>query len=212
MLLLASQSPRRRKLLSLSGWQFKTSPAEVDESPMPAEEPQAYVLRLAGAKAQAATDQARPGWFVVGADTVVVDDLRILGKPADEAQAQQMLARLRGRTHQVLTALAALRLGDGAMQTDICTTEVAMRRYSDAELQAYVATGDPLDKAGAYAIQHPGFRPVEALRGCYTNVVGLPLCRMTRLLNRLGLPSPAELPAPCRQPAPEHCGYYDLVI
>ncbi len=212
MLLLASQSPRRRKLLSLNGWSFVAAPAEVDERPLSAEKPHEYVMRLARAKARAAAPQGHEGWLVVGADTAVVDGGAILGKPPDPAQARRMLRRLRGRTHQVLTALAALRVGDGSMQDDLCVTEVAMRRYSEAELLAYVATGDPLDKAGGYAIQHAGFRPVADLRGCYTNVVGLPLCRVARLLEVLGLSAPSALPASCRQEAPETCGYEDLVI
>jgi predicted house-cleaning NTP pyrophosphatase (Maf/HAM1 superfamily) len=117
-----------------------------------------------------------------------------------------MLRRLRGRTHQVLTALAVLRPLDGLLSADLCSTDVRMRDYTDEEIDAYVASGDPLDKAGAYAIQHPGFHPVASICGCYPSVMGLPVCRVIRLVASFGVPPQADitrdclvqLDAPCR--------------
>lgn len=200
MLVLASNSPRRKELLALGGWEFRVQPAEIDEQPWPSEPPRAYVLRLAEAKARVVGDRVPPEALVVAADTTVVDeeggDL-ILGKPADAAEAGGMLRRLAGREHRVYTGLAVLRVRDGALRSELCATRVRMRPYSEAEIQAYIASGDPLDKAGGYAIQHPGFHPVESLTGCYTNVVGLPLCRLMRLLTGLGLPPAVALPYDC---------------
>ncbi|HXZ74508.1 MAG TPA: nucleoside triphosphate pyrophosphatase, partial [Streptosporangiaceae bacterium] len=160
-LILASNSPRRRELLSLSGWAFSVQPAQVDESPLPGEKPGDYVLRLAQAKAREAAAAGRAGRLVLAADTTVALDGDLLGKPGDAAEAADMLRRLRGRSHQVYTGLAALTAPDGNLVTDLCVTAVPMRNYRDEEIEAYVASGDPLDKAGAYAIQHPGFHPVE---------------------------------------------------
>jgi predicted house-cleaning NTP pyrophosphatase (Maf/HAM1 superfamily) len=121
-----------------------------------------------------------------------------LGKPADPSEAKRMLRQLRGRVHQVYTGIAALRVPEGNLLADACVTDVPMRAYSEAEIEAYVQTGDPLDKAGAYAIQHPRFQPVESMRGCYASVMGLPLCHVTRLLERMGLPPRADVPAQCQ--------------
>ena len=171
-------------------------PAHVDESVLPGELPQAYVRRLVDTKARAVLstvrDLDRPQgsstaqFVVIAADTAVVDGTDILGKPEDAQEAEAMLRSLRGRTHQVYTGLAAL-AADGRLLDDICVSEVVMRDYSDAEMMAYIASGDPLDKAGAYAIQHAGFRPVERLQGCYANVMGLPVCHLVRLLAGFGM-------------------------
>jgi septum formation protein len=160
-LILASNSPRRRQLLALAGWDFIVSVADVDESPLPNESPADYVIRLAETKARAITADADQ--IILAADTTVVDGSDILGKPRDDAEAIAMLTRLRGRTHQVYTGIALLRVSDGLLLKDLCVTDVPMREYSDEEMRVYVATGDPLDKAGAYAIQHPGFSPVESM-------------------------------------------------
>jgi MAF protein len=192
MIVLASNSPRRRQLLALGGWKFQVKPAELDESILPDEPPDDYVRRLARQKALAVAANSSPDSLIVAADTSVVHENEILGKPADEREADLILRRLRGRCHQVYTGLAVLRTADGALLGDVCTTNVFMRDYSDAEIQAYIATGDPLDKAGAYAIQHTGFDPVERIEGCYANVVGLPLCALTRLLYQLGIAPPDE--------------------
>jgi len=209
MLILASNSPRRSQLLSLAGWQFTTCPAEIDERVLPGELPDTYVRRLAAEKAQVAADRLpdahAPERLVVAADTAVVDwneDLRgisyeILGKPVDSADAERMLRRLRGRVHKVLTGLAVLRPYDGEIQTDVCTTDVPMRDYTEAEMYAYIASHDPLDKAGAYAIQHQGFHPVQNLQGCYTNVVGLPLCHLSRMLASFNVSPSSDIGLAC---------------
>ena len=186
-IVLASNSPRRRELLKLGGWKFRTRPADVDESQQPGEAPGAYVLRLAESKARACAKSARAEEIILAADTAVIHGGAILGKPKEAAEAVEMLKDLRGRTHQVYTGLAVLRQSDGSMVTDLCITDVPMRAYRDDEIEAYVATGDPFDKAGAYAIQSAGFHPVKDMRGCYASVMGLPLCHLTRSLLKLDL-------------------------
>jgi MAF protein len=119
---------------------------------------------------------------------------QILGKPVDAREAAAMLQQLRGRIHQVITAVAVYRPADGRIVSDLCITDVKMRAYTEDEILAYVATGDPLDKAGAYAIQHAGFDPVESLQGCFANVVGLPLCILNRSLVLFDLELPFEIP------------------
>jgi len=198
VLVLASTSPRRRELLTLGGWQFITQVADVDESQLPGELPASYVLRLAENKARACTKFAHKDQTILAADTTVVAGKVILGKPKDKAEAVEMLKNLRGRHHQVLTGVAALRLSDETLVTDLCITDVPMRAYSDEEIDAYVATGDPLDKAGAYGIQNPGFHPVEGLRGCYASVMGLPLCHVTRSLRKLGIVPSTDIAAECQ--------------
>lgn len=213
LLALASNSPRRRELLALGGWSFHVRPAEVDETPRPGETPGGYVLRLAVEKARAAAAlRDLPGQVVVGADTSVAVDGSILGKPADDAEAAAMLRRLRGRVHQVYTGIALLRRSDGALVTDLCATDVPMRAYRDEEIAAYVASGDPLDKAGAYAIQHPGFHPVEALDGCYASVMGLPLCHLTRSLRRLGLAPRDDVAAGCQSALRYNCPVHTGIL
>ena len=210
-LILASNSPRRKQLLALGGWSFTLAPAEVDERPLPDEAAADYVLRLAQEKARAAAQSGADG-LVLAADTTVVDEGAILGKPADAAEARSMLRQLRGRTHQVYTALAVLRSTDGRLLTDRCVTDVPMRRYSDAEMEAYVGSGDPLDKAGAYAIQHAGFHPVEKLAGCYANVVGLPLCHLARTLRKLDVRPAADIPSACQAALGYRCPVYARVL
>jgi MAF protein len=138
-------------------------------------------------KARKSAEKADADKIIVAADTAVVDAGEILGKPVDKQDAVRMLKRLRGHTHQVHTGLALLRVSDGYLQTDLTVTDVPMRAYSDEEIQAYVRSGDPLDKAGAYGIQHPGFQPVETLHGCFASVMGLPLCRLTYLLGQFDI-------------------------
>jgi MAF protein len=206
LLVLASNSPRRRELLALCGLTFNTCPAEVDESQRPGESPGTYVLRLAESKVRtyAATPKnrgtmsAHEDLAILAADTAVVDGKAILGKPKDRAEAVQMLRRLRSRTHQVYTGIAVLRLCDGNLATDLCVTDVPMRAYREEEINIYVATGDPLDKAGAYAIQHSNFHPVERMSGCYASVMGLPLCHLTRTLHKLDIAPKTDISAECQ--------------
>lgn len=209
-LILASNSPRRKALLTLLGWPFEVIAADVDERIRTAELPHEYVRRLATEKACAVLPQVHPEATILAADTTVVDGDQILGKPADAAEARAMLNQLRGRKHLVYTALALWHAGQ--LLVDCCTTEVPMRDYTDAEIEAYIASGDPMDKAGAYAIQHAGFRPVEALQGCYANVVGLPLCHLVRNLRSLVLYPPRDIAQECQAALNYRCPVYDLIL
>ncbi len=211
-LLLASNSPRRKQLLALGGWEFTTAPADVDESVLPGETPREYVMRLAEAKARASARQAGSNQVIVGSDTAVIIDGDILGKPADSAEAESMLRRLRGCTHQVYTGIAVYRPADGKFATDLCITDVPMRNYSDDEIRAYVATGDPLDKAGAYAIQHPGFQPVVRMEGCFSSVMGLPHCHLARLLKEFGMTPGADLPGNCQAFLKYQCPVFPSIL
>ncbi len=210
LIFLASNSPRRRQLLSLTGLAFQVWPADIDEARLAGEAPRAYVLRLAQSKARAlqarlGTSSAPPGAasgrtvsFIIAADTIVVAGEDILGKPENPADARRMLRQLRGREHQVYTALAVISLASDKLLTDMCVTRVPMRRYTDGEIDDYVATGDPMDKAGAYAIQHVGFHPVESLAGCFASVMGLPLCHLARTLRQLDLDLAVDVPGACQ--------------
>jgi MAF protein len=198
ILLLASNSPRRKQLLALGNWQFNIIVSDVDESQLAGEAPREYVLRLAQAKALAVAAKASLQNIIIGSDTAVVDGGSILGKPTDGADAERMLKQLRGHTHQVFTGVAVYQVRDGKMRTELCVTDVPMRDYSDAEITRYVNTGDPMDKAGAYAIQHPGFQPVASMSGCYASVMGLPMCHVTRALRDFDLFPSADVPAACQ--------------
>ncbi len=199
--------------MALGGWQFRIQSAPVNEIPCPAEAPRLYVLRMAESKAHAGAAGAQTEELVIGSDTIVVDAARpgekdqavILGKPADELEAASMLRRLRGRFHQVMTAVAVYRPADGQLIAELCSTTVKMRTYTDAEIAAYVASGDPLDKAGAYAIQHAEFNPVESLQGCFANVIGLPLCLLNRCLALFGLAAPFNIPQECNHETCPFC-------
>ena len=185
-LILASASPRRRELLAQAGFIFTVESADVDESRRVNEEPAAYVLRLAVEKAQAvfarraAEDVGDTPLIVLGADTTVVCDGQILAKPADAADAMRMLRRLSGRTHQVLTGVAAVtRAG---VVSGVETTEVVFAPIPESDLAAYCATDEPLDKAGAYGIQGYAARWIPRIDGDYFNVMGLPIARTAKLI------------------------------
>jgi MAF protein len=208
--ILASNSPRRRQLLGLTGLDFKVIAADVDETPLKDETPTDYVLRLAVLKALAVASQVEQDALVVAADTTVVDGGQILGKPLDNQDAESMLKQLRGRIHEVFTAIAITR--SGKLDTDLCGTNVPMREYSDEEVQVYIDTGDPLDKAGAYAIQHPGFHPVSQLQGCYANVVGLPLCHLTRALQRADIILDIEIAHACQETLNYECPIFESIL
>ena len=196
-LILASASPRRQQLFSLLGVPFIPLTADVEENRGHGEEPEEMVCRLSQAKAEALAKDY-PERLIVAADTIVVLDGQVLGKPAGAGEAVAMLRRLRGREHLVFSGLTALSLSTGQQATELAQTTVWMRPYSDEEISCYVASGDPLDKAGAYAIQHPEFNPVAYIRGCYASVMGLPLCHLTRALSRLGLNLPVDVPRVCQ--------------
>jgi len=194
-LCLASASPRRRELLTALDRPFTVTPRHVDESALPGEAPTAYALRLAEAKARATLLGAEPDGtdhrVVVGADTIVILDGEVLGKPRDDEEARRFLRRLRGRAHDVVTAVAVVDAATGRMATGFERTRVWMRAYGDDEMEAYVRTGDPLDKAGAYAVQSADFRPVARLRGSRSNVIGLPMGLLARLLRQVEGPAGA---------------------
>jgi septum formation protein len=220
-LILASASPRRRELLALSGLAFEIQSADAVEIAEPGESPADFVRRMSVCKAQlVAATRANlngAGPLIVGADTVVAIDGEILGKPTGPQNATEMLQRLRGRVHEVLTGLTVLDMAAGKVYTDLARSAVPMRNYAAAEVAAYVATGDPLDKAGAYAIQHPHFHPVdEALfRDCFANVMGLPLCALLRRLRMLGVlsaPSQTDLPAACQRFIPYACPVFEAIL
>lgn len=183
-IILASTSPRRRELVTLFGLALQFISADLDESPRVNETPAELVHRLSRAKAEIGKSQF-PESVVVGADTIVSIDDTILGKPVDADDAIRMLTMLRHRPHVVYSGITVMR---GAQSlTQIATTTVHMRNYSDAEIAAFVATGEPLDKAAAYAIQNTAFKPVEYIEGCFANVMGLPLCHLYRTLKAFGV-------------------------
>jgi septum formation protein len=182
-LILASASPRRRELLVQARYAFEVEAADVDESLRQGESPAAYVLRLAEEKARAVLSRHRDetNLIVLGADTTVVLDNEILGKPADAADAKRMLRSLSGRTHQVLTGIAAAtRAG---ITSAVESTDVTFSEIPEAELDLYCATSEPLDKAGAYGIQGYAARWIPRIDGCYFNVMGLPIARTVELIN-----------------------------
>lgn len=190
-LYLASGSPRRRELLTQIGVPFTQVSAAIDETPLPNESPAAYVERLALGKAAAgyvclANEQASTSFCVLGADTAVVLDGRILGKPLDEADAVEMLLAMSGREHEVLTAIALL--DSRRRETRVVSSRVRFRPISQDEARAYWASGEPRDKAGGYGIQGLGGVFVAGLNGSYSAVVGLPVCETAELLGHFGIP------------------------
>jgi septum formation protein len=185
-LILASSSPRRAEILTNAGLPFSVLSSAVDESPYPGEAPTALVQRLANAKADLVTARAVGPAIVLAADTVVVLDDKILGKPRSVEDARHMLQQLSGRTHSVLTGVALIRLPEGERRQFIESTLVHFRPITDEELSSYLATEEPYDKAGAYAIQGQAGRYIPRIEGCYFNVVGLPLSRVLTELQTLG--------------------------
>ena len=181
MLVLASGSPRRREILRQAGMAFVTRPADVDETPLPGERPADYVMRLAREKALAVARDDHE--IVLGADTTVVADGEIFAKPLDAADAGHMLERLSGRRHAVLTGIC-LQSAAGAV-TDLAETQVWFAKLSAEEIANYVSSGEPMDKAGGYAIQGLASKFVERIEGCYFNVMGLPVALVYRRLREL---------------------------
>jgi len=218
-------------LLALGKWDFSVMAAPVNEYVRPGELPEDYVRRLAESKARvtmALIEQSiLEDCVIIAADTAVVDTnsrkvshgmkneptpYEILGKPSDAIEAERILRQLRGHVHKVITGLAVLRPRDGLSMNDISITDVSMRSYSDEEISAYISSGDPLDKAGAYAIQHVGFRPVEGLRGCYANVMGLPLCHLTQMLAYFDFHPGTDITQSCQKALSIACPVLDQVL
>ncbi len=183
-IILASGSPRRRDLIKELGWKFKIEAALVEETSVVGEKPENMVCRLAESKAANVYSRHNSDW-VIGADTIVVVDGKILGKPEDEKDAVRMIMQLQGKTHTVMTGVA-LFAPDGRKLIGVEKTDVTFRQMTETEAMAYVDQGESLDKAGAYAIQGRGTLLVERIKGCYFNVVGLPLERLSSMFSELG--------------------------
>ncbi len=183
-LVLGSSSPRRRRILDGLDLEFIVDVPDVDESVEDGEAPDEHVKRLAWLKAATVAGRHEKG-TVIAADTIVLLDDKILGKPADAREAVEMLTTLRGRRHEVLTGVAVLRCSDGAGAVGVESTEVLVRMLSDEDIESYVEGGEPLDKAGSYAIQDCGAAIVEEVSGCFYNVVGLPVALLCDVLSRL---------------------------
>jgi septum formation protein len=194
-LVLASASPRRRELLTQAGFTFDVHPAHIPEDPRPGEDPIVYVTRLAREKARTVFGELKdPAATVLGADTTVTLDNHILGKPEDAADAARMLRLLSGRTHRVITGVAVVTTDSAEVAAEV--TGVRFLELSDEEIAAYVATGEPMDKAGAYAIQGRAARWIPRVEGCYFNVVGLPLSLVSTMLEFTSASASNPRPAP----------------
>jgi septum formation protein len=190
-IVLASASPRRRQLLAAMGLRFETTNSRVNESVRPGESPQDLGIRLSLAKAEVAASR-HPRSLIVAADTLIVLENQVLGKPVDEVMAARMLEQLRNREHSVYSGLTLIDTAHSRRFSQLAVTLVYMRDYTDLEIRRYIASGDPADKAGAYAIQHTGFAPVARIEGCYANVIGLPMCHLYRALHSWQIPVPVH--------------------
>lgn len=184
-IVLASASPRRSELMALAGIHCSIVPADICEEVLPNEQPAEHVMRLSREKAQAVAQRTN-GRFFIGADTVVVLEGRIMGKPADEAQAFEMLTALSGHTHQVITGIAVFDRETGACRTGSVSTDVLFKTLTGEEVRDYIATGCPMDKAGAYAIQGGAVHFIRSINGSYTNVIGLPMTELYEMLQSAG--------------------------
>ena len=184
-IILASASPRRTELMALAGIEFSVVPADINEEVLPGEEPAEHVMRLSREKADAVAATTN-GRFFIGADTVVVLGDRILGKPADDAEAFRMLSALSGRNHKVVTGFSVYDKVRGIHLTRCVRTEVTFKELSKGEIRAYIATGCPMDKAGAYAMQGGAVHFIRSICGSYTNVIGLPMTELYETLSELG--------------------------
>jgi septum formation protein len=210
--ILASKSPRRQELLRYLVDQFLVVVSDIDELIQSEELPSDFVLRLAHQKAAIAgeklTGKSDLDLIVIGADTIVVDGQEILGKPKDEADAHRILKQLRNKKHQVLSGIVLYNPKKGQISERLVETEVCMRDYSDQEIQDYIDSGDPFDKAGAYAIQNKSFDPVPEMRDCFANVMGLPLCDLFVMLNQAGLKVNHSVAVTCQESIQYICPVY----
>jgi septum formation protein len=213
-LLLASASPRRRELIKLLGLPVETTSADIDEVPLPGEHAADMARRLSVEKARAVSRGLLPpaSCILLASDTVVSLDGEPLGKPRDAAEARSMLQRLRDRTHQVYTGITLIETDTNRMVTDLAGSDVRMRDYSDEEIEAYISSGDPFDKAGAYAIQHDGFHPADGFDHCFANVMGLPLCHVTRALRQLNVEPINDVPVVCQSYLNYRCPMFEDIL
>jgi septum formation protein len=212
ILILASASPRRQELMPLLGHPWVVIVANVDETSISHPDPAQEVVQTAQLKATAVATDFPGNAVIIAADTMVVLDDQKLNKPIDKEDAKRMLKTLRGRTHQVHTGVVVLNTQTGQTVTDVATIDVPMRDYCQAEIDAYVDTGDPLDKAGSYAIQHPEFRPVTELTGCFSGVVGMPLCHLTKALRKIGVDISVDVPGACQSHHRYICPIYSEIL
>ena len=185
-IILASSSPRRKELLKSVGVQFEVIHPESDESLLGSENPRDYVSRLASEKAISVSENCDGDFFVIGADTIVVVDDEILGKPLNEEDARAMLSRISGREHHVLTAFSITKPKDTLLHSQVVDTKVRVKTLEPEEIEGYIKSEEPMDKAGAYGIQGIGAFMIRGIEGSYTNVVGLPLVEVLEALKKLG--------------------------
>ncbi|MCI0712264.1 MAG: Maf family protein [Chloroflexi bacterium] len=211
-LILASQSPRRRELMTIAGYTFNTITADIDETPLPDEAPGDYTLRMGRMKALAVNNHVPYNALIITSDTTVAYGDELLGKPGDSAEAMATLQKLRGKQHQVYSSITILAKATGEIVQDLAITNLQMRDYTDEEIQDYIDSGDPFDKAGSYAIQHKDFSPVARLEGCYANVMGLPLCHLTRTLRKFGIESTHDVPLACQNANDIVCPVFDEIL
>ncbi len=191
-------------------WQIQV--ADVDETTIDDPDPATNVMLTAELKAAAAATLVGDDCLILAADTIVVLDGHIFNKPIDEENAFEMLRQLRGKVHQVYTGIVVHNKATDHRVKDFARVDVPMRNYSDSEIQRYVSTGDPLDKAGAYAIQHPQFHPAPDISGCFAAVVGLPLCHVSRALRKVGITVPLDVPHGCQLHNNYECRIYDTIL
>ena len=214
--ILASKSPRRKILLRNLIDPFIVINSDVDEREIPGENPDEFVVRLAKEKAlkggAGVLTNSLESAFVLGADTIVVDGTEILGKPQDQMDAARILEQLRDKTHQVLSGIALYNLSTREIQTRLVCTEVVMREYTDDEIRDYIASGDPMDKAGAYGIQNRDFNPAPEFFGCFANVMGLPLCHLAVLMKEMGIETDHRVADRCQNSIDYQCPIYADVL
>lgn len=214
--ILASKSPRRKALLRNLIDSFLIINPEIQEVRQGGEAPGTFVMRNAELKARAAGNQiaSLPGreWVVIAADTIVVDGDMILGKPGDRSQAVSMLSRLRGKAHRVFSGLAVFDLSRDEIKAGQVSSQVRMREYTEEEIDVYVASGDPMDKAGAYAIQNHNFDPAPDFCDCYANVMGLPLCHLAVLLHEMDSPFHLDVAHRCQESIGYQCPIYATIL
>jgi len=214
--ILASKSPRRKTLLRNLIDPFIVINSDIDEREIPGENPDEFVVRLAKEKAlkggAGVLTNSLESAFVLGADTIVVDGTEILGKPQDQMDAARILEQLRDKTHQVLSGIALYNLSTREIQTRLVCTEVVMREYTDDEIRDYIASGDPMDKAGAYGIQNRDFNPAPEFFGCFANVMGLPLCHLAVLMKEMGIETDHRVADRCQNSIDYQCPIYADVL
>jgi septum formation protein len=198
--------------MSWTGDEFSLAAAEIDETPLDGETPENYVMRLAREKARVCANHAPFGGLVLAADTTVADLGKIIGKPVDREDARRILLQLRNRTHDVHTAIVLTNPSKGISREELCSTRVKMRAYTNEEIEAYLDSGDPMDKAGAYGIQNETFNPVAKMTGCFASVMGLPLCHVERVLRRLGYKAKEEVPFRCQNELSYTCPIFKRVL